>query len=414
MTNAVTPIVSCRLCGDGHLRKVLELAPTPAGDLYLPYEKNPEKLPVFPLLLNQCSACGHVQLGVLVDPSYLYRDYIYTTGSSLGLAQHFARYAASTADRLSLKPGSFIVEIGSNDGTLLREFKNLGMKVLGVDPAREVAKLAANSGVPTIPDFFSADLVTRILNEHGQADLIVANNVMANVADIRAIVSSVRELLSPDGVFVFETGYLKYLAEGCVFDNIHHEHIDYYSIRPLEHFFRFMDMQLFDVVETESKGSSIRCFVGHSAKLREVSSAVINLGKRESAMGYGTPAPYERLGNLLLRTKEQLHSLLSDAAAKGSRVAGFGASVGVTTVLYEFDLGRFIDFLLDDNPARQGLFSPGMSLPVYLAENQLRNDPPDLVVVLSWRYTEQILKTHHKYKNRPTQFLSFFPKVASI
>lgn len=412
MKNAASPIVSCRLCGDSHLRKVLELAPTPAGDLYLPREKHPERLPVFPLLLNQCSSCGHVQLGGLVDPSYLYRDYIYTTGSSLGLAEHFARYAASTVERLSLKPGSFVVEIGSNDGTMLRAFQNLGMRVLGVDPAREVAKLASDSGIPTIPDFFSADIAQRILQEHGPADLVVANNVMANVADVRAIVSAVRDLLAPEGVFVFETGYLKYLAEDCVFDNIYHEHIDYYSIRPLERFFRSMDMQLFDVIETDSKGSSIRCFVGHSAKSREVSSAVLDLSEREEVRGYGTPQPYERLGQLLQKTKSELHSLLRDAAAKGLRIAGFGASVGVTTVLYEFDLARYITLLLDDNPSRDGLFSPGLGIPVLSAARVLSENPPDLVLILSWRYAEAILKRHAATAPN-TKFVRILPQVSA-
>ena len=408
------PLQSCRLCDSDLLLKVLHLADTPAGDRYLPKEKSPEKLPVFPLSLSQCKACGHVQLSNIVNPSYLYRDYIYTTSSSLGLAEHFANYAEATTNKLSLKPGSFVVEIGSNDGTMLRAFRNMGMRVLGIDPAREIARKATDEGIPTLPEFFSKEIVTQISSEFGQADLIVANNVMANVPDVKLIIEAVKQLLAPGGVFVFETGYLKYLAEDIIFDNIYHEHIDYYSIRPLKTFFHSMGMQLFDVVETHSKGSSIRCFVGHACKSREVSKEIFHLIERENSLGYHTPVPFVELSNKLKATKDKLHAILDDAKSKRKQIAGFGASVGVTTVLHEFELGRYIESLLDDNPAREGLFSPGMSIPVYLAEKQFLDNPPDLVVILSWRYATQILNKHHRTKSKPLKFLTFFPEVTII
>jgi SAM-dependent methyltransferase len=406
-----TPINSCRLCDGNKLSPILTLAPTPPGDHYLPQSRNPEKLPVFPLSLQQCVDCGHVQLGAVVDPAYIYREYIYTTKSSLGLADHFAEYAASTINKLSLRPGSFVVEIGSNDGTMLNAFQMRGMKVLGVDPAREIAQQATSTGTPTLAEFFSGEIAKKIATEYGQADLIVANNVIANVADMRATFTAVRELLSPDGVFVFETGYLKYLAEGHVFDNIYHEHIDYHSIRPLMRFFDSISMQLFDVVESTSKGNSIRCFVEHAKKGRKISKAVDDLVEREIGLGYQTPAPYERLGNLLQQTKNKLHAFLEEQTAQGATIAGFGASVGVTTVLYEFDLGKYVKTILDDNPARDGLFSPGLGIPVLLAERELENNPPDIVILLAWRYSESILRKHKDGQHRRTRFLNFFPQV---
>lgn len=401
----------CRLCEGNSMIQVLQLAPTPAGDRYMAKEKSPEKLPLFPLDLNQCENCGHVQLGGIVDPSYLYRDYIYTTNSSLGLADHFAKYAASTIKRLSLERGSFVVEIGSNDGTMLEAFKNLGMRVLGIDPAREIAKKATESGVQTIPEFFSEQVVSDILSEHGHADLVIANNVMANVSNVRSIVEAVRQLLAANGVFVFETGYLKYLAEDVVFDNIYHEHIDYYSICPLQKFFHSVGMELFDVVETKSKGSSIRCFIGHIDKFRTVSNEVLGLAERERSLGYHSPLPYQRLGELLERTKTELHLLLGRYVSQGIEIYGFGASVGVTTILYKFGLNRYIRYLVDDNPMRDGLLSPGMGIPVFLADQAMEKIEKGAVVLLAWRYEEKIL-AHHMKKN--IDFIRFFPVVESI
>jgi len=406
-----TPIQSCRLCDGKGLTQVLQLASTPPGDHYLPKERNPENLPVFPLSLQQCDTCGHVQLGAIVDPSYIYKEYIYTTKSSLGLAEHFEHYVSNTIEKLSLKPGSFVVEIGSNDGTMLKAFQKAGMKVLGVDPAKEIASQATKNGQTTIPEFFTGELSKRILSEHGHADLIVANNVIANVSNVQELVKAVQDLLAPEGVFVFETGYLKYLAEGYVFDNIYHEHIDYHSIRPLERFFHSNEMQLFDVLETNSKGNSIRCFVSHSSKNSKVSEELIALREREKTLGYHTPLPYKRLGDFLQQTKIKLHNILDSYVAKGVEISGFGASVGVTTVLYQFDLQKYIRRLLDDNTTRDGLFSPGMAIPVLLAERELKKSTNEVIVLLAWRYADNIVKRH---KSNQTRFIRFFPEVEMI
>ena len=406
-----TPLTSCRLCEGKSLRQVLQLAPTPAGDRYIAKESFPEKLPVFPLDLNQCEKCGHVQLGGIVDPAYLYKDYIYTTKSSLGLEEHFSSYADLTTKKLALKPGSLVVEIGSNDGTMLQAFKNLGMKVLGIDPAREIAIEATKAGIQTLPEFFSAEVAAGILSKHGHADLIIANNVMANVANVRSIAEAVRQLLAPDGVFVFETGYLKYLAEDVVFDNIYHEHIDYYAIRPLQRFFHSLDMRLTDVHVSQSKGSSIRCFVRLSDACPEVSPIVEELCGREKLHHYQTPAPYRALSTNLESIKSKLHEILQPAKKQGQTIAGFGASVGVTTVLYHFDLGQYISQLIDDNPNRQGLFSPGLGIPVHSPGILYTSERPSWLILLAWRYGSVICQKHHSYEQAGGKFLKILPAV---
>lgn len=410
----ITLIQGCRLCGSDRLSKVMPLKPTPVGDLYLPAEKHPEKLESFSLDVFQCGPCGHVQLRAIVDPEYLYTDYIYTTSSSLGLPDHFHAYAKTVCKKLGLRAGGLVVEIGSNDGTMLRGFQQLGMKVAGVDPAKEIAAKATEEGVPTINDFFTADVAKAIVARHGRADLFIANNVLANVPSPRAIFLGAMEMLAEDGVIVFETGYLRYLAEDCVFDNIYHEHIDYYSIRPLVSFFEKLGLQLFDVDVSDSKGSSIRCYVQRQSGKRIVAPIVTELCERELRKGYGTPALYEALAKKLDETKADLHRILKDLKAAGKTVAGFGASVGVTTVLYHFELGGLVDYLLDDNTARQGLFSPGLALEVKSPAILSSPERPDVVLLLAWRYADPITRKHAGYVANGGRFLKMLPEVAFL
>ena len=407
----IVEIQACRLCESTKLAKVLPLNPTPVGDLYLPPARHPEGLESFPLDVYQCGECGHVQLKAVVDPGYLYTEYIYTTSSSLGLPEHFRNYAATVCRKLDLKPGGLVCEIGSNDGTMLRGFKEQGMRVIGVDPAREISKQATASGIPTVNDFFSADLARKIVAEHGAADLFIANNVLANVPSPRNIFLGAMELLKADGVIVFETGYLRYLAEDCVFDNIYHEHIDYYSIRPLIRFFDLIGLQLFDVDVTDSKGSSIRCYVQRKGGLRPVVEIVGELSQREESCGYGTPRPYATLEATLDGTKRALHEILAPLKAAGKTVAGFGASVGVTTVLYHFELHGLVDYLLDDNQSRQGLLSPGLALEVKSPDILSTPLRPDVVLLLAWRYAKPITTKHAGYTAQGGRFLQMLPTV---
>lgn len=407
----VTEIQGCRLCDSPHLAKVLPLKPTPVGDLYLPADRHPEKLESFPLDVYQCEKCGHVQLKAVVDPEYLYTEYIYTTSSSLGLADHFKAYAATVCEKLGLKPGSLVAEIGSNDGTMLRGFQAQGMRVQGVDPAREISAKATASGVPTINDFFTVELARKIKSEVGPADLFIANNVLANVPSPRSIFEGALELLSDSGVIVFETGYLRYLSEDCVFDNIYHEHIDYYSIKPLIGFFESLELQLFDVDVSDSKGSSIRCYVQRKSGKRAVAPIVAELVQREEAKEYAKPAPYQALSAKLEETKIALLDLLKPLKAEGKTIAGFGASVGVTTVLYHFELDGLVDYLLDDNASRQGLRSPGMGLEIKSPEILTSPQRPDVVLLLAWRYEAPIVKRHSGYAANGGRFLRMLPEV---
>jgi len=409
--NISIPITSCRLCECQNIIEILTLAPTPAGDLYMLLERNPQDLPLFPLSLFQCQRCGHVQLGVLVDPEYVYSEYIYTTSTSLGLVEHFKSYVADTVHKLSLRPNDLIVEIGSNDGTLLKAFQGSGMRIVGVDPAPAIAQKANEAGILTINAFFNSEIASQIISRHGLAKLVVANNVLANVSSVKNVVLAVRELLAPDGIFVFETGYLRYLAEGCVFDNIHHEHVDYFAIKPLVVFFESLGMKLLDVCVSESKGSSIRCYVGLSSSPKSVSQNVFDLMDRETKCGYQTNIPYQSLGLHLQKVKADVHRVLKPAKNRGESIVGFGAAVGSTTILYHFELAGLIQALVDDNPRRHGLYSPGFGIPVKNTDILHLSNRPHWAVLLAWRYGKHIAEVHKDYAKLGGRFLEILPEV---
>ena len=409
-----TAITCCRLCRSSDLQNALALRPTPTGDSYLPADQHPERLESYPLEVLLCGKCGHAQLSALVDPSEIYTNYLYTTSVSLGLTEHFRQYADTVCAKLQLRPGSLVVDIGSNDGTLLRAFKAKGMKVLGIDPAKEIARRATESGILTLNAFFTPVLAAEILQQHGSAGLVIANNMVANVPDPTGFVTGVNLLLGEHGHFVWETGYVRYLAEDCVFDNVHHEHIDYYAVRPLIGFYQQFGLELFDVETTTSKGSSIRCYVARKSAGRSVSAAVTELVQREEDRGYFSPATYARLGARLAATRDELHSRIAAWRTEGKTVAGYGAAIGTTTMLYHFDLGDKLDYLVDDNPVRHGLQSPGFAIPVEPASRLASPARPDIVLILAWRYADPIIRRNQAFLENGGAFVQVLPTITVV
>jgi len=410
----ITPITCCRLCGSTDLKIALPLRPTPIGDMYLPAEKKPGELACHPLNVTLCNHCGHAQLDALVDPELIYSNYLYTTSVSLGLADHFREYADTVCRKLALPVGALVVDIGSNDGTLLRCFKEKGLRVLGVDPARDVARRATESGIPTINAFFTPETAAQIVRTHGRASLVIANNVVANVPDLVGFFTGIEVLLAETGHFVWETGYVRYLTEGCVFDNIHHEHIDYFAVRPLTHFYQRFGFVLRDIEISTSKGCSIRSYVARTASHPAISPAVAEVIAHEEAAAYFSAAPFTRLADKLKTTREKLHALIDGWLATDQTVAGYGAAIGTTTVLYHFDLGKKLSCLIDDNPVRHGLHSPGYALPVASPTLLTGSSCPDFVVVLAWRYTDAIVARNQAYLKNGGCFVRILPEIELI
>jgi SAM-dependent methyltransferase len=388
------------------------MTPTPPGDHYVTADQLQQPQPVYPMDLVMCGQCALAQLPDVVDPELLYRDYIYHTSISLGLVQHFDRYGESVLARVAPPAQSLVVDIGSNDGTLLRAFARRGMRVLGVDPARDAARQATEAGFETLPTFFNADLAKTLRRERGPASIVTANNVFANVDDLDDLVAGIGQLLAPEGVFVFETGYFPDLVRQSIIDNIYHEHLSYYSVTPLLKFFPRHGMKLVAVEHEPTKGGSIRGFVQLEGARTTMTPAKMNdLLEQETAGGFDRPAALRPFTDRIEQLKRDLTALVADLRSRGRTVAGYGASVGVTTLLYYFDMGESLPLLVDDNPVRHGRFTPGHHIPV-LPSEALYDRKPDDVLLLAWRYAEPIMKRHERYRQAGGRFVLPLPEIA--
>ena len=404
---------TCRLCGGSELQPVLPIPATPPGDHYVSAEELAAEQPAYPLDIVLCAQCGLSQLAFTVQPDILYGRYSYVSSVSLGLNEHFQSYAREVLGRINPARKSLVIDIGSNDGSLLRAFQNEGMSVLGIDPAEEIAQKATEAGIETWTGYFSTDLAGKIRGRRGTASIITANNVTANVDDLPGFMAGVRSLLAPDGVFILESSYLLDVIEKSLVETVFHEHLSYYSVRPLESFFQQAGLQLIDVQRVPTKGGSIRCTVQIAGAMRPVSRSVTDLIELEIRAGLYRAETFAEYGVRMEAVKNTLQTVLRDLRAQRKTIAGYGASVGVTTLLYLFDLGQSLDFIADDNPGKQGKFSPGHHIPV-LSSSALYERNPDYVLILAWAYAGPIMKKHRAFCLGGGRFIVPLPEVKII
>lgn len=396
MTNIIYRRISCRGC-DGHdLDLMLNLKPTPIGDAYVTGDKIDLIQPKYPIELYMCKTCGLAQLLDVIDPDVLYGDYIYQTSSSSGLLSHFETYADNVSRRCNLRASSLVVDIGSNDGTLLRCFQQRGMTVVGVEPVSHIATVVSAQGIPSINDYFSPTLAQKIVNEYGNANLITANNVFANIDDLISWVTGVNILLADDGVFVFESYYLLDLIENTVFDFIYHEHLSSFSVRPMQALFQRVGLCLIAVERVATKGGSLRYYVQRSNGPLKSDGTVNEMLMLEEDFGLYRKETFLKFSEKINRLKEKLLAFLSEAKRNGKSVVGFGASITCTTLIYHFEIGEYLEYLVDDNIAKQGRFSPGHHLPV-LPAAAIGERKPDYVIILAWRFSSIIVEKYKDY-----------------
>src|SRR5947209_5459122 len=404
MGSSVLRRETCRLCEVRNLDLVLPLKPSALADAYVPAELTTEVQETYPLDLFWCRDCGHLQLLDVVDPEILFKNYIYVTSSSPGLVEHFRQYANEVMRRVNPPAGSLAVDIGSNEGILLGFFQKHGLRVLGIDPAEEIAQRATEAGIKTLPAFFTSELAAQVRNEYGPATIITANNVYAHSDALADMTEGIRYLLAPDGVFIFEVSYLVDLMQNMVFDFVYHEHLCYHAVKPLTIFFHRHGLELIDVERVPTKGGSLRGTAQLAAGPRAVSPSVAELIELESSMGLDRAETYLSFGAKIDDVKRQLSALLHQLKAEGKTIAGYGASATVTTLIYHFELGEMLDIIVDDVEERQGLFSPGHHIPV-LSPETLYERRPDYVLILAWRFAEPIIKKHREYLERGGHFI---------
>lgn len=404
MHNVIHRRNTCRSCDSNDLDLVLSLKPSPIGDAYVTSEKLNVNQPNYPIDLYMCKNCGLAQLVDIIDPNILYGDYIYVTGSSHGLLEHFNSSVKSIMSRCKLKEGSLIVDIGSNDGTLLSLFQQRGMNVLGIEPASHIASQASSKGIETIDKFFSPELANQIINDYGPAKLITANNVFANIDDLKSWIIAIKNLLDSDGIFVFESYYLADVLQNMVFDFIYHEHLSSFSVKPVLSLFQRFGLELIAIEKIPTKGGSLRYFIQRPGGPLIKDDSVIKMIASEERIRLYQKDTFVAFAKKINYLKEKTRDFLSKVRSEGKSIAAFGASITGTTLIYHFEIGEYLDYLVDDNPAKQGRFSPGLHLPVFPSLS-LCEKKPDYVIILAWRFAETIINKNQAYIENGGQFI---------
>ena len=402
----------CRLCGSEAVSLAFSLTPTPPANSFVTVTQKGSKQAIFPLDIFFCENCHHVQLLDVVDPAHLFENYVYVSGTSPVFVNHFENYARHvTKTYLAETSRNLVVDIGSNDGTLLAQFKSAGLRVLGIDPAKNIAKTANAKGIETIPKFFSAKLAREIRHSYGAAHAICANNVFAHADDLADISNGIRLLLAPDGVFVFEVSYLVDVFEKTLFDTIYHEHLAYHSVSPLRRFFTSIGMELISATRIKAHGGSLRGVAQLEGGPHHPDGSVETRIKQEVSVGLDKVKTLRGFGDKVDRIKIELNRLLEDLKSAGNSIAGFGAPAKATTLLYHFGIGpEIIDFIVDDSPLKQGLFSPGMHIPV-LPPDAIYDRKPDALVILAWNFANSIMAKHSSYAEQGGRFIVPLPEV---
>jgi SAM-dependent methyltransferase len=303
------------------------------------------------------------------------------------------------------------VDIGSNDGTLLRFFQKAGMKVQGIDPARNIAQEATRNGIPTMAAFFSPKLAAGIRAQQGAAAVITANNVFAHIDNLEAVVEGIRTLLAPNGVFVFEVSYLVDVFEKTLFDTIYHEHLDYHSVKPLVPFFKRLGMELIEAQRVGSHGGSLHAVAQLKGGPWPVGKSVAEAIAYEEKLGLHRAETFRAFGKNINDLKTGLGKLLRELKASGKKIAGFGAPAKATTLMFHFEIGpELIDFIADDSPLKQNLYSPGYHIPV-LPRAAVFERRPDYLLLLAWNFAEPLMKSLKAYTDAGGHFIVPIPKL---
>lgn len=402
---------ACRICKGSTLTKILSLGEHPPVDNFtdvagIANEKR------YPLDVYFCGTCNLVQLlDVVAEDELFHGEYAYFSSASAPLVEHFRSYA-DDVKRENLSPDDLVVDIGSNDGVLLQFFTD-GYRVLGIEPSGNVAEVARHKGIETQDGFFNVEMAKKIVETHGAAKVITANNVFAHIDDIDEIVNAVKELLADDGVFISESHYLLDLIEHMEFDTVYHEHLCYYSVKPLQHLFERFGMEVCDVRRVATHGGSIRVYARKKIDA-PINARVQELFDIEEQAGLHTLARFATFQEDANAIREKLVSMVRGFVAEGKKITAYGAPAKSGTLL------NFCGFTADDiayvtdtTPYKVGLLTPGSHIPV-VSPDILKTDTPDYILLLAWNYKDFILKKEQALRDRGTKFIIPIPKVEIV
>lgn len=392
MTARTAPARHCRLCDAELTTTFVDLGMSPPVQSFVPPERADEPETFYPLHVRVCDRCLLVQLPTYVPAEDIFTDYAYFSSFSDSWVRHAERFVDDAVERLALDGDAFVVEIASNDGYLLQHVKDRGIRCLGVEPAANVAEAAVARGIPTEVEFLGAETGTRLAERHGRADLVVANNVIGHVPDLRDFVRGLRALVADDGWVSIEIPHLPRLIAGNEFDTIYHEHFQYYTLLTMQRALGVAGLEVVDVEELSTHGGSFRTWARPAGAAGAPSAAVARVLDAERAAGLHELSGYEGFAARVARVRDDLVRFLLDRSAEGATVAAYGAAAKGNTLLNYCGVRRdLLAFCVDRNPVKQGTFLPGTRIPV-LAEEALHEARPDYVLILPWNLRDEIVE----------------------
>ncbi len=399
----------CRICGSRRLSRFLDLGVSPLANRFMRADQLGDEEPKFPLDVFVCADCSLVQLLEIVDPEILFRDYVYVSGTSDTMRAHFTSFAQALTSRFAFQADDLLVEVAANDGTFLSNFAGRGLRLLGIEPATNIAELARRRGIESVTEFFSERVADQVRGTHGPAACVLATNVFAHLDDMNGFVRGLHRLLGPEGIFVFENSYVRDMLDELEFDSVYHEHLSYFSVAALSTLFVRHGMEIFDVEHQPVHGGSLRVFVKRQGARHVVTDAPARFRDEERRAGLSDVATYQAFADRVYELRSSLLALLSRLRTEGKRVVGYGSAAKGNTLLNFMGIGpELVSYLVDKNPLKQGMFSPGMHLPVLPVE-RLIADQPDYTLILAWNYTEEIVRQLHTYAGAGGRFIVPIP-----
>ena len=404
----------CRLCHAPLTTTFVDLGMSPLCESFLTADQIDQMEPYFPLHVLVCTNCFLVQLQEYVKPQHIFSEYAYFSSYSTFWVEHARRYCEMIKKRLSLGPNSQVFEIASNDGYLLQHFLPLGIPVIDIEPAGNVSASARQKNIPTLVEFFGVRLAQRLISEGKRADLIIGNNVLAQVPDLNDFTEGMANLLAPNGVITLEFPHLERLMDENQFDTIYHEHFSYFSLVTILRLAEKHDLKVFDVEHLTTHGGSLRVYFSRAGAPYAVSPTVNALIAHEREIGFEDVNSYTRFSARVHHTKRQLLSFLIQCKEEGAKLCGYGAPGKGNTLLNYCGIGTdFLDFTVDRNPYKHGRYTPGMHIPIHPV-SAIDEARPDYLLILPWNLKEEIIKQMRHVSDWGCMFIVPIPNVEVI